>query len=258
MRSAWFGLLASLAACSAPAGPDLYAVLWAQNAAEYRASCAQTFVAATRALDQALADPEWTAAIEQDGDASQKPAAVICDVDETLLDNTAYNARLLEDGGAFALDTWNAWVREERAGAVAGAREFAARCAECGVTVFYVTNRAPEVEEATRRNLARLGFPLATELDVVLTRSEHDKAGSEKGPRRARVATTHRILLLVGDDLGDFVPGVRGMSPAERSAAAERHASYHGERWFVLPNPIYGSWLSALGADPALALRTER
>ncbi len=98
---------------------------------------------------------------------------------------------------------------------------------------------------ATRRNLARHGFPLEPEIDTLLTRDEQPDWGSDKGTRRAAVAAGHRILMLVGDNLGDFVSDVDVSRPA-RAALTERHAGYWGGRWIMLPNPQYGSWDGAL------------
>src|SRR5690606_11199373 len=143
---------------------------------------------------------------EQQGDASALPPAVIVDVDETVLDNSYYQARMIRDNTAYSEATWGPWVMEARATAIPGAREFAGYAAKKGVTIFYVTNRMSNLEEATRRNLAAEGFPLSTGVDTVLTRGERKEwSASAKGPRRAHVASTHRILLLIGDDLGDFV-----------------------------------------------------
>jgi predicted secreted acid phosphatase len=90
-------------------------------------------------------------------------------------------------------------------------------------------------------------------------------AASDKTVRRAHVARTHRILLLIGDDLGDFVPA-DGTS-AQRDARLEPHAAAWGTRWIVIPNPMYGSWERAVlasqpGAGPlekkAAALQPRR
>ena len=109
--------------------------------------------------------------------------------------------------------------------------------------MFYVTNRNAEEEAATRDNLAQVGFPLDERFDVVLTRGENG-APSDKESRRKIVASTHRILLLLGDDLGDFTS--RSGSTQERLERFRSNESRWGDRWFVLPNPMYGSWESAL------------
>jgi len=119
--------------------------------------------------------------------------------------------------------------------------------------VFYVTNRRRVVEEATRRNLEALGFPLDPESDTIYTRAERPEwEDSDKAPRRREVASRYRILLLIGDNLGDFLSGVR-VSAEERAALSEKHSTFWGTRWIVLPNPQYGSWEGALfGQDYSL------
>ena len=55
----------------------------------------------------------------------------------------------------------------------------------------------------------------------------------------------YRILLLLGDDLGDFT-SVASQSRDNRSAFVEQHKENWGTRWIVIPNPIYGSWERAV------------
>lgn len=243
---------------AAAAHENLNAVLWMQTALEFEASALQAFRLAQMQLDAALADPRWTAAIEQQGDASQLPPAVIVDVDETVLDNSPYQARLIRDGAVFAASTWDPWVEEARAAAVPGAVEFARYATRKGVTVFYVTNRTANLEAATRRNLAAERFPLTDAIDTVLVRGERPEwSASAKGPRRAFVARDYRILLLVGDDLGDFVVDASG-TPAERETRAAAQSEWWGRRWIMIPNPTYGSWERAIigsAADPNAARR---
>src|SRR5687767_3909483 len=84
----------------AVAGPheNLNAVLWMQTALEYEATALQAYRLGQIQLDAALKEPRWTAAIEQPGDAAGLPPAVILDIDETVLDNSYYQARLVRDG----------------------------------------------------------------------------------------------------------------------------------------------------------------
>lgn len=220
-------------------------VLWQQTSAEYRALAVASFHRARLELDRALADPTATAAIEQQGDVSALPPAVISDVDETLLDNSPYEADRIRVGGRYEAASWGAWVDRAQASAVPGALDFVKYAAARGVTVFYVTNRAAPLEGKTRENLAALGFPLRDDLDTVLVPGERPDWGSEKAARRSEVAKNFRILLLVGDDLGDFVTGARAR-PEERVALAERYAERWQQSWILLPNPYYGSWERAL------------
>jgi 5'-nucleotidase (lipoprotein e(P4) family) len=239
------------------ADENLHALLWVQTAVEYRALALQTYRRATRQLDAALADPTWTACIEQQGNVRGLPPAIVVDIDETVLDNAAAGARLILRHEEFSEGTsWAQWVKEAKAAPVPGAAEFAQYARSKGVTVFYLTNRRSALEAFTRRNLALCGFPLDEARDTVLTLDEKGWTSSDKAARRKAVAGSHRVLLIVGDDLGDFVPAKLPL--AERKAIYERYAPFWGERWIVLPNPSYGSWEGAtIGYQYALP-RSEK
>jgi acid phosphatase len=252
-------LLVLLAACRSvpggtPAGDSrpheaLNAVLWVGTAAEYRASALQAYRWASLQVDEALR-PEnrsWTADLEQSGDYFALPPAVILDVDDTILGTASFQARLVSRLGEFQQGAWEDWVEEARSRAIPGALEFANRTTAAGVRIFYVTNRHHRVEAATRRNLEALGFPVEPNGENILSRRERSEWERDKTARRRFVAQTHRVLLIVGDDLNDFVPGSRA-DPEQRAALASRHASFWGTRWILLPNPVYGDWERALWA----------
>src|SRR5690606_35019318 len=125
------------------ANENLHATLWTQTAAEYRAVALQTYAAARERLADALADPSWSAEVAQlrAGGFEALPPAVILDVDETVLDNAPYQARLIRDGGVYTPETWAAWVEEAAAAAVPGALAFTRAADSLGVAVIYLTNR---------------------------------------------------------------------------------------------------------------------
>lgn len=229
-----------------PSYETLQATLWVQTSAEYSALAEQTYRLARLQLEAALADPDWTAAVEQDAATMQSlPLAVILDVDETVLDNSSFEARLIQDNQVYSEETWGVWVREAIAPAVPGALDFIHYARARGVEIYYVTNRHAQHEVETRQNLTQLGFPLAAEGDAVLMKGENDW-GSDKSARRREVAKTHRILLLVGDDLNDFVSGARAQEPRSRRELSQNHAEHWGTRWILLPNTVYGSWADSL------------
>lgn len=236
----------------------LDALVWVQTSAEYRANVRQTWRTVQWSIDDALTGdaPCAVLADEKPGDGAALPPAIIVDVDETVLDNSPYQARLAIDGTSFSSKSWTAWVEEAAARPLPGALEALRHAASRGVRVFYVTNRDAEHEEATRRNLAKWGFPLA-QTDTVLTCGEKDGWGSDKTSRRRFVAATHRVLLIAGDDLNDFI-GARTMSLAERGAVFREYDARWGTSWFMLPNPSYGSWMDAAldgGGDDSTAAR---
>lgn len=238
---------------SAPAaGEGLDAVLWAQTSAEYRSVAQQAYTAAARQLEMALRDSSWTASLEQEAGFDTLPPAVILDIDETVLDNFPYQARLVRTGERFEQESWALWVREAAAEAVPGALAFARAAADRGVALFYVSNRSADLEEPTRANLERLGFPVPDTEDRILLEDEREGWGPDKTSRRAFVARRYRILLLAGDDLRDFL-WVGPVAPDARVALADRYRDWWGTHWIVLPNPTYGSWERAVyGHDLSL------
>jgi 5'-nucleotidase (lipoprotein e(P4) family) len=219
----------------------LNAVLWIQAAAEYRANALQAFNGARFMLERALADPTWTALGEQTGNYSSLPPAVILDIDETIMDNSPSEARRIHSGNPFSEEEWQKWVDEAKAEAIPGALEFTQEASRRGVTVFYISNRRGPQEAPTRANMARLGFPLDPNIDTAFFRAERPEWQGDKGSRRREVASRYRVLLLVGDDLGDFTSAAAG-SAEQRARAVDEARPLWGTKWIVLPNPVYGSW----------------
>jgi acid phosphatase len=260
-------LLFGLAGCAAPSrvspsasAPPVVgretvnATLWMQRAAEYRIAAEQVYGLAIERLTTTIAAP-GTAAVEQRGadpaTLARLPTAVIVDLDETVLDNSFYQARRALAGAEFDDPSWDAWVSEGAAPAVPGAVGFLRAASRAGHKVFYVTNRscprgtAPgagcPAREATLRNLVALGLPDAAAPDALLQRGDRPEwAGSSKVSRRAWVAERYRIVALAGDDLHDFV------DRAEYARRRGELAPLFGTRWFLLPNAMYGSWERAL------------
>jgi acid phosphatase len=217
-----------------------------QRSVEYKATAMGVFALARLRLDQALADAAWTAIVPKEltGAHQSLPPAVILDVDETILDNSGYQAWMTTKGTTFDPKTWNAYVNTVTSLPIPGAVEFAQYAASRGVKVFYVSNRTAEEEPATRKNLEMFGFPLDGAVDTALMARERPDWGSAKGTRRAHVARDYRVLLNLGDNFADFLDEYRG-TEAERLAVLEQHKDRWGREWLMLPNPAYGSFESA-------------
>jgi 5'-nucleotidase (lipoprotein e(P4) family) len=213
------------------------AALWQQSAAEYRASATQTYTVARQALDAALATQ------------SDKPPAIILDLDETSIDNSRFEARMVHAGKTYDAGAWKQWVSESAAGATPGAAEFLAYAHSHGVKPFYITNRKADEEPATRRNLEKLGYPLDPNEDTLLTKGERAEwSTSDKSARRDYVASHYRVLLVLGDDLNDFI-NAQGKTNEERLDLFRTNASNWGTTWFILPNATYGSWEATLAGS---------
>ena len=222
---------------------NIMSVLFQQTAAERLAGSLQTFKSAKQALDNALADSSWSALPGQN--VHGKKPAIIVDVDETVLDNTAYEARMILDGTKYP-EGWVSWGKEAAATEVPGAKDFLNYAASKDVTIFYVTNRVVELKEATKKNLTKLGIPWDKTKDTVLMRGENNW-GSDKGPRRTVVGDEYRVLLMIGDNLGDFVDAKdNNLNPSNRKNIVSDYADYWGVQWFMLQNIAYGDWEGAL------------
>jgi acid phosphatase len=232
------------AAPAVSANDNLNAVLWTQHSVEFKGNAETAFALARIRLDQALKDRRWTAApAEQTGKFGNLPPAVVLDVDETLLDNSAYQAWNITAGTDFDPKSWTAFVNSKSSLPIPGALEFTQYAAAKGVTVFYVTNRSKDEEPATRENLEMYKFPLSAKVDTVLTQEEQPDWKSAKGTRRAVIAKNYRILLDIGDNFGDFVDDYKG-SEDERQKIWEDNKARWGREWIVIANPTYGSFES--------------
>jgi len=231
---------------AASANDNLNAVLWMQRSQEYRAITEQTYRAAADRLDAALKEAHWDALVpEERGNAATglKPAVVL-DLDETVLDNSPYQARLVRDGKEYSEVTWDQWVAEKKAKAIPGVLDFARAASEKGVTLLYISNRAVHLKDATLANLRAEGLPVADDsvflgLGTVVEGCE--QAGSEKNCRRRLAGQKYRVLMQFGDQLGDFVE-VTANTNDGRDALLQQYHDWFGERWWMLPNPTYGGF----------------
>lgn len=243
------------------------ATLWVRNSSEFRAASEGIYRNALTALERSLADPLWSAEPAQVGDLTSLPPAVVMDIDDTVLDNSEPQARMILERicpDQFAA-VWDAWLAERAAPAVPGAAGFirAARAMKDPlgrpVRIFFITNRecgrrtgddsACPQETDTAVNLRALGLDSPTLGEDLMLRGEKPEWAGEKLPRRLEVARGYRIVLNVGDDLGDFLPEVRRQSVALRERARCAHRDRWGTKWFLIPNPMYGSWQTVMGPD---------
>ena len=231
---------------------NLNAVLWVQRSAEYRANSISLFRAAADHLDVALKEPNWDALVPAERELSApakglKPA-VIMDIDETVLDNSPYQARLVANGTEYDEVTWDQWVAEKKAKPLPGVLEFARAADAKGVTLLYLSNRAVHLKDATIANLRAEGLPVKDD-SVFLGLGTHvegcEQNGSEKLCRRRLAGREYRVLMQFGDQLGDFVEIVAN-TPEARAALLAEYDDWFGERWWMLANPTYGSWEPAV------------
>ena len=208
----------------------LQAVAWLQTSGEARALCYQAFNLARMRLDQELRSRQKK---------SGKTPAIVVDVDETVLDNSPYQVKLLRTGNFYPLG-WREWVGEARALALPGSVEFLSYASSQGVAIFYITNRKRTNLQATLKNLKDVGFPIVKERVLMRTTNR------SKEKRRQQVLKDHHILLLMGDNLGDFHHVFDYKSVNQRNLVVDNMSREFGKKFIVLPNPLYGDWEAAL------------
>ena len=202
------------------------ATLWMQTSAEFRALCYQSFNLAKMNLDMFLA--AYT---------GSKKVAVIVDADETVIDNSAYEAFLVGNDFGYSSKTWTPWMAAAQATAIPGALEFLNYAKEKGVEIFYVTNRKMVGYDGTAKNLKALGFPDVDKKHLLLR-----TGSSDKQERRDIVAKDNEIAFLMGDNLNDFASVFAKKPVADRFGEVDKIKDTWGKKFIVLPNPTYGEW----------------
>jgi 5'-nucleotidase (lipoprotein e(P4) family) len=213
------------------------AYLWQQTSGEYRALTYQAYNVAKTKVEQELLEKH------------NKKRAVIFDIDETVLDNSVGGARDIVRAGPWRESDFADWVKLKQAVAVPGALDFTKFLAEKRIEIFYVSNRQMNMLEDTYENLTKLGFPVKKE--NILMMKENTPSKEE---RRQDIQKKYKIVLLVGDNLTDFNIGFDKQTVEGRNALVDQMKNDFGEKYIILPNPLYGDWERAL---PKKKLRLE-
>ena len=231
-----------------PCNNLLWALAWKQTAAEYFALCHQAFNLARLRVDAALA-----ARVE-----SERPLAVITDVDDTILHARSYWGYLVSRGMDFFDDAlWDEWLPDNDVTAAPGALAFLEHCRANGVEVFYVTSRdqGERTFEYALAQLVHLGFPYADADHLRVFRDSSDKT-----PARHEVEGRFTVAVTLGDNLNDYRRDYYVTDVDERMALMERDREHWGDDFVLLPNPTDGHWVRAIfgESEPAATPANRR
>lgn len=201
-------------------------VHWVRDSAEYRAAMIQAYQFATLRLEALVSDREpgsW---------------AVALDADETVINNSEYQKELALKGERFTGKSWDAWIERKQAPPLPGVLAFLARVRELGGKIAIVTNRDEKHCPLTEDDFRKYTIPF----DVMLCRQDD----SEKEPRWEKIENGEaspelpplEIVMWLGDNIKDF-------PDLDQDLRFQPEAAFDGfgMRFFVLPNPMYGSWV---------------
>ncbi len=206
------------------------ATLWFQQSAEMRAIYYQTFNLAKMVLDNTLMTVRLS-----------KPAALIVDIDETMLDNSPFETEAIRTGKNYTKEGWFEWTAMEKAQPLPGTVDFMKYTMSKGVEVYYISNRYHEELGSTINNLKKFDFPNADSAHVFLRKDKSDKTD-----RRSKVEENHVIIMLMGDNLTDFSADFGDRDDDLGFDAVDEQRADFGARFFILPNPMYGEWEKAI------------
>ncbi|MBN1326465.1 MAG: 5'-nucleotidase, lipoprotein e(P4) family [Candidatus Cloacimonetes bacterium] len=206
----------------------LMSILWQQTSGEYRALAYQGYNLARERLDEDLKIKRV------------RKRAIIADIDETVLNNSYYNAKLIIEELDYPDDFYK-WIDLAQATPVPGALGFLKYAADCDCEVFYISNRRTRCMDGTLKNLQKFGFPQADEDHVMLKEDI-----SSKESRRTAITEQYDVILLLGDNLIDFSDLFLNNSVEARFSAVDSLESRFGEDFIIFPNPMHGSWIKAL------------
>lgn len=209
---------------------NMMATNWYQTSGEARALYLQGYNIATQRLKEYLKTPHT------------KPYSIVLDLDETVLDNSPYQAENIILGRGYDSKSWDEWVNMKKAKAVPGAKEFLQFADKNGVKIYYISDRTESQLEATIENLRAEGIPVQAN-DSVLLKNKDDKSG--KVNRREYVKNHTQLIMLFGDNLSDF-DLFSSKSIDERNAKVEELSKEFGDRFIIFPNPLYGAFETAI------------
>jgi len=206
------------------------ATTWVQNSGEFVALNLQIYQFAKLRLTQIITQ-----------EPSEKPRAIVLDIDETVLNNSNYQAFCIKNGKEFNLEDWEKWTELAQAEPIPGALDFLNFTKNNGVAIFYLSNRHENERVATLKNLKNQKFPFADNQHLILRTDDPSKEN-----RRQKIAEKFNIVLFFGDNLGDFSDIYYEQNGKTAKEKVLEQSELFGTKFILLPNPMYGSWESEI------------
>ena len=210
--------------CSPKNSQKDHSMYWQKNAAEYHALCLQAYNLAKMKVDQALTT------------TSEKPLAIIADIDETVLSNRPYNEMLIEKNTSFTQETWAAWVHKKRQCPFPVHWNSTIMPTPLALKSFTSPTEGLKIMTPTKANLISAGFPFDDDTIMLLRDEDGNKAA------RRKQLSNFNIVLLLGDNLADFDARFYKQPNDVRIDRLNNTRALFGQKFILIPNLIYGSW----------------
>lgn len=175
--------------------------------------------------------------LEFSSEKKLKPQAVVVDLDETMIDNSPFQGKMIESGKPFSHEMWLEWSALAKAKALPGAIDFTHFCDSLGVTVIFISNRNVSELDWTMQNMKDLGFAFVVKDNYLLKDTT-----SGKEPRRKKISEKYDIVLFLGDNLNDFSEAFESRGDDWGVSIVNEYRDEFGQRFIVFPNPMYGEW----------------
>jgi len=216
---------------------NVMATNWFQTSAENKALQIQIYNQATKELHDTINKKN---AKDKKSNVKAKPAAVVLDIDETVLDNSPDTAWAIKNNAKHP-QGWDEWIKMAKADLIPGAKEFLVAASKMNVELYYLTNRDEKYRLDTLKNLKLHGLPDADNKHLILKTNT-----AQKGPRQAQIAKTNEIVMLIGDNSNDLSDIFYKSDVKTRYKNVDKIAKELGVKYIQLPNPMYGDWESAI------------
>lgn len=187
-----------------------------------------------------------------------KTWGVVLDIDETTLDNSWY-FKICEDLASDESDFSHYVANPQKSTALPGVKDFVATVHKLGGYVSLVSNRDGSFEDSSgnvmKTTIANLQSEGIYFDQVILANRRDSQMPSDKNPRFNAVTTgnydskqmvwsnklpAHQVIAYFGDNIQDF-PVFKQAKMEELDINDTKYNKF-GNGYFIMPNPMYGSW----------------
>ncbi|MDQ5922159.1 MAG: hypothetical protein QG673_2218 [Pseudomonadota bacterium] len=170
---------------------------------------------------------------------------VVFDIDETILDSSEFNYKILQEGKEYGSSSWKKYANASKYTiAIPGASDITNYVHSIGCIVNIVTNRSTLTLLPTKEILNKYNIYYDQILFVETGIKDKDKNSRFKaiinGKYPSKIKYKQQIIAYYGDNIQDF-PDSYQKNYFNKDSSNNIYDKF-GTEYFCLPNPMYGSW----------------